>query len=94
VSSEGGGAGGAAVEGCVCTSSRAVAEDERKRRGVPLVLESCRTHRRHVLNCRTDGVTDAMAINRGVARIIARRAAARKCCRISARLSQQPQLRS
>jgi large subunit ribosomal protein L4 len=79
VSSEGGGAGGAAVEGCVCTSSRAIAEDERKRRGVPLVLEICRTHRKHVLNCRTDGVTDAMASNRGVAGVFARRTAARKC---------------
>jgi large subunit ribosomal protein L4 len=81
VSSEGGGVGGAAVEGCVCTSSRAVAEDERKRRGVPLVLESCRTHRRHVLNCRIDGVTDAIVSVRGVARVSARRTAARKCGR-------------
>jgi hypothetical protein len=64
VSSEGGGAGGAGVDDGICSSARATAEDERNRRGVPLAVGSCRTHRRHVLNCRSDGVTGgAMAIS-------------------------------
>lgn len=67
MSSDGGGAGGAGVEGCVCMSSRAAAEDERKRRGVPLAVGSCRTHRRQTLKCRTDGVTDAIGTEGGVA---------------------------
>lgn len=57
--SEGGGDGAAAGD-CVCTSSRAVAEVESRRRGMPLAAEVCRTHRRQALNCRIDGVTDAM----------------------------------
>lgn len=60
--SEGGGGGGCGVDGCVCSSSRAMAEDESNRRGVPLALGNWRTHRRHVVNCRKDGVTDAMAV--------------------------------
>jgi hypothetical protein len=69
-SSDGGGVGGAGVEDCVCTSSRAAAEDERNRRGVLLALERWRTHRIHVLNCRIDGGTDAMAIGRGDANVV------------------------
>jgi hypothetical protein len=79
VSSEGGGDGGAAVEDCVCTSSRATAEDERKRRGMPLAPDICRTHRRHVLNCRADGVTDAIAIENVVVDVSRRWPGARKC---------------
>jgi len=63
-SADGGGAGGAGVEGCVCTSSRATVEDEKKRRGVPLVVGSCRTHRRQILTFRAEDVTDAMADDR------------------------------
>jgi hypothetical protein len=50
-----------AFAGCVCTSSRAAAEVERRRRE-PLALGRCRTHRRHALNCHIDGVTRAMAM--------------------------------
>jgi hypothetical protein len=55
--------GGVALDGCVCSSSRATAEVERRRRGEPLALGICRTHRRQALNCRIDGVTEAMAID-------------------------------
>jgi hypothetical protein len=78
-SSEGGGVGGAGVEDCVWTSSRAIAEDERKRRGVPLVLDIWRTHRRHVLNCRVDGAMDAMAICGVVVDVSSQWSCARKC---------------
>jgi hypothetical protein len=50
-----------AFAGCVCTSSRAAAEVESRRR-VLLALGRCRTHRRHALNCHIDGVTGAMAM--------------------------------
>ena len=54
-----GGGGGEEVDGWVCRSSRATADEERNRRDVPLrageVLADCRTHRRHAPNCRTDG---------------------------------------
>ena len=60
VSSDGGGVGGAGSVDCDCSSARAGADDERKRRGVPLEAGRVRTHRRHALNCRTDGVTDAI----------------------------------
>lgn len=69
-SSDGGGLGGAGVEDCVCTSSRAAAEDEKKRCGLPLALARWRTHLIHVLNCRIDGGTDAMAIGRGYANVV------------------------
>jgi hypothetical protein len=65
VSSEGGGVGGEGVDDGVCNSARAIVEVERKRRGVPLAVGSCRTHLRHVVNCRSDGVTGAMAISDG-----------------------------
>jgi hypothetical protein len=66
-SSDGGGGGGAGVVGCVCTSSRAMAEDERKRRGVPLAVGVGRTHRRQMLKFRIEGVTDAMVVDKMVA---------------------------
>jgi hypothetical protein len=50
-----------AFEGCACTSSRAAAVVESRRR-VLLALGRCRTHRRHALNCHIDGVTGAMAM--------------------------------
>ena len=50
-----GGGGGVAFVGCVCTSSRATAEVERRRR-VPLAAGSCRTHLRQALNWRRVGV--------------------------------------
>lgn len=59
--SEGGGGGG--VEVCACSSSRAVAEDDRSRRDVPLAVETGRTHLRQALKCRMDGGTDAMAMD-------------------------------
>ncbi len=46
--------------GCVCTSSRAIAEVESRRR-VPLAVGNCRTHLRHALNWRREGV-EAMVL--------------------------------
>lgn len=55
-----GGGGGEVEEGVVCSSSRAAAEEDRKRRETPLKDASLRTHRKQALNCRTDGLTDAI----------------------------------
>lgn len=60
-----GGGGGGGVGWWVWSSSRAAAEDERSRRGAPFPLAVRRTQPRHALNCRMDGLTDAIAINGG-----------------------------